>query len=240
MFNHLIESAPRRRGNRSTAAGTMASLALHGAMALGAAYATMQSEAALRPVTTEPVPVVLVGEPKHEPEPKEPPARPAVPDMAPPSPLGFKVIDPPAIVPSELPPVDWDTDFNPRDYRGLGVPGGVFDGVHGLSGVHASPVFDVLGVDEPPERIAGPLPRFPEVLRQAGVEGRVVLQFVIDTTGLVDAATIEVLETTHRAFVAPAVVVVTRSVFRPGRIRGRAVRVLVRLPIGFALDATGR
>ncbi len=98
-----------------------------------------------------------------------------------------------------------------------------------------SVIFTMLAVDERPRRISGPMPRYPEVLRQAGVEGNVVLEFVVDTLGRVEESTIRVIRATNQAFVASAIVVIKKSVFRPARVRGRAVRVLVQQSVGFTI-----
>ena len=58
--------------------------------------------------------------------------------------------------------------------------------------------------EEHAEVLTGPLPVYPDLLRQAGVQGRVVLEAVVDTTGRVLAASILVVSRTNPGFVAPA------------------------------------
>ena len=89
--------------------------------------------------------------------------------------------------------------------------------------------------DETPVVLSGPLPRYPELLRQAGVQGRVVLEAVVDTTGRVDAASIHVIYATNPGFIAGARAALAASLFRPGRVGGQAVRVRVRIPFEFTL-----
>jgi len=79
---------------------------------------------------------------------------------------------------------------------------------------------------------AGPM-RYPEVLKAAGISGRVVVQFVVDTTGHVDPSSFKLISTPHPAFANSAKELVTKSVFRPGRMRGQAVAVLVQQSINF-------
>ncbi len=86
--------------------------------------------------------------------------------------------------------------------------------------------------------LAGPVPAYPELLRQAGIEGRVVLEAVIDTTGRVEPGSIGVVSATNPHFVEPARQTLAASLFRPGRVNGRAVRVRIRLPIAFGLRRT--
>ncbi|PYO25553.1 MAG: hypothetical protein DMD73_14170 [Gemmatimonadetes bacterium] len=46
----------------------------------------------------------------------------------------------------------------------------------------------------------------------------------------------EVVESSNRGFDAAALAYVRGALFRPGRVRGLAVRVLIRLPIAFTLQ----
>ena len=78
--------------------------------------------------------------------------------------------------------------------------------------------------------LAGPPPAYPERLRAAGIEGRVVLQVVIDTLGRAEPAA-RVVESANRGFDAAALAFVRGALFRPGRVRGRAVRVLIRVAL---------
>jgi len=89
--------------------------------------------------------------------------------------------------------------------------------------------------DEPPVMLAGPAAAYPDLLRQAGVHGRVVLEAVIDTLGHVEPGSVLVVESAHPSFVAPAQHSLLASLFRPARVSGRAVRVRVRLAFDFVL-----
>ena len=94
---------------------------------------------------------------------------------------------------------------------------------------------DLSLVDELPMLLSGPVLVYPELLRQAGLQGRVVLEAVIDTVGRVERGSIVVVEAAHPAFVAPAQQSLLKSLFRPARVRGHAVRVRIRVPIDFVL-----
>ena len=48
--------------------------------------------------------------------------------------------------------------------------------------------------------VAQSSPRYPESLRQAGISGRVVIRFVVDTLGSIDMTSVQVLESTHDVF----------------------------------------
>lgn len=90
-------------------------------------------------------------------------------------------------------------------------------------------------VDEVPLRLSCPPPQYPRMMQQANIEGSVLLQLVVETDGHVEPENVEVLESTHEAFETPAVEMVSGCEFRPGRVSGRSVRVLVQMPIEFNL-----
>jgi TonB family protein len=90
-------------------------------------------------------------------------------------------------------------------------------------------------VDEPPEILSHPEPRYPEILRQAGIEGRVVVEAVLDTTGRAEAGSLRIVSASNPLFATEAELVVLRSTYRPGRMAGRAVPVRVLVPIRFGI-----
>lgn len=90
-------------------------------------------------------------------------------------------------------------------------------------------------VDEPPERISCPALAYPSALREAGVEGSVLLQFVVDRSGNVPPASVEVLRSDHEGFATGAKALIQSCRFHPGRLRGDAVPVIVQMPINFTL-----
>jgi TonB family protein len=90
-------------------------------------------------------------------------------------------------------------------------------------------------VDEPAVPLQQPSPRYPPILREAGIEGRVELEFVIDTTGRVEEESLKVLSRTAEGFEAAAIESITRSRFTPARMRGQAVRQRARQAISFRI-----
>ncbi len=84
--------------------------------------------------------------------------------------------------------------------------------------------------------VAAPRPAYPEMLRTAGVEGRVVVRFVVDTSGRVEPASLVVLEATHALFERAVRDALPRYRFAPARIGDRAVRQLVEMPFQFSLS----
>jgi periplasmic protein TonB len=97
-------------------------------------------------------------------------------------------------------------------------------------------VYDGATVDEAPELLSAPPPVYPELLRQAGVEGVVFVEAVVDTSGRVERGSLVVVSSADPAFDRGALECIGRALFRPARVGGRAVRVLVRLPVQFHLS----
>lgn len=90
-------------------------------------------------------------------------------------------------------------------------------------------------VDEPPERISCPAMQYPLVLREQGIEGGVLLQFVVDASGRVPPASIEVVQSEHEAFATASKSLIAGCLFRAGRLAGEPVPVRVQMPINFSL-----
>ena len=74
---------------------------------------------------------------------------------------------------------------------------------------------------------------YPEVPRRAGIEGRVIIQFVVDERGnVVDPV---VARSPNDALSEAALAAVRKAKFRPGQQRGRPVKVRFSLPVTFRL-----
>ena len=98
-----------------------------------------------------------------------------------------------------------------------------------------------LFTEEQAEVLTSPLPVYPDLLRQAGVQGKVVLEAVVDTTGRVLAQSISLVSVTNPGFVAPARQALLATLFRPAMVGGKPVRMRVRIPYEFAIrNGTGR
>jgi periplasmic protein TonB len=90
---------------------------------------------------------------------------------------------------------------------------------------------DVSDLDKPPSVVSSVPPNYPAALRRAGVEGTVVLVFVLNESGRVEDPRVE--SSSRPEFEQPAVDAVRRWRFRPGEKGGEAVRTYMRLPIRF-------
>ena len=80
-----------------------------------------------------------------------------------------------------------------------------------------------------------PPPRFPEVMRRAGIEGEVVLTVLVDTLGRVDMASIEVVRSTHQAFTAAVIEMLPKLRFIPSAHGERKVAAVAMMPFRFKL-----
>jgi len=90
-------------------------------------------------------------------------------------------------------------------------------------------------VDEPARAVYRPEPVYPVILRVAGVTGAIVVELIVDTTGLVEPESIRVLESTHPELVRASRAAIERWRFVPAVAGGRHVRQLVRQRLVFRL-----
>jgi TonB family protein len=90
------------------------------------------------------------------------------------------------------------------------------------------------------DRIVVPLPgnsspAYPTRLSNAGVEGEVLARFVVDSTGGVEAASIEIMQASHALFGDAVKQWLRTNRYSPAQVGGRPVRQLVQQRIGFTL-----
>jgi TonB family protein len=90
-------------------------------------------------------------------------------------------------------------------------------------------------VTDPPMRVSSPPVRYPDVLRQQRIGGRVVVQFVVDTSGRAEPGSLRVLECSDALFGPPALEIARASIFLPGHHQGRRIRVRVQMPVDFGM-----
>lgn len=94
-------------------------------------------------------------------------------------------------------------------------------------------------VEQMPELIGGiqslqEKVEYPELARRAGIEGRVIIQFIVNEKGEVENP--RVLRGIGGGCDEAALKVVKQAKFKPGMQRGRPVRVQYSLPIVFKLQ----
>ena len=89
--------------------------------------------------------------------------------------------------------------------------------------------------------VAGtPAPRYPDILRTAGVEGEVLTSFVVDTFGRADPQSLRVLHSTHDLFTTSVRNLLPSMTFRPAVVGGRKVKQLVQQPFTFSIASPGK
>jgi len=226
VLDNLMESSPKRHGLGGRLSSNAVSVGVHAVFVSFAVFATMKPKTAdLFPVAIDPIPFVV------------PPAKAESP---PPLPLDvprrtvFKTILAPVHVPIGIPPIDSGVIFDASGFEGL-APEGVFEGLHESGSSHVSGIFIGAAVDEAPIRISSPPLEYPLAMRRAGIEGVAVLQAIVDTAGKVELGSVRVVQSDNVAFEGAAKRLVQRSIFRPGRVGGKPVRVLIQLPVEFRL-----
>jgi TonB family protein len=100
----------------------------------------------------------------------------------------------------------------------------------------AAPIFAESEVDKPPILVSRPHLEYPDELRRAGVPGRVVVVYVIDSTGSVIGQSFAVDSATHAAFVPPVRAMVLGFRFQPALRQFQAVPVCVLQAINWTIS----
>jgi protein TonB len=118
-----------------------------------------------------------------------------------------------------------------------GGPDGVWDGggagvVVGVHPPEEQPPFDEHEVDEAPVAVTIVEPRYPEIAREAGVEGTVLVRALVSPSGRIER--IEIVRSSPM-FDDSAREALARWVFKPAWHQGRPVRVWVAIPVRFRL-----
>lgn len=231
MFDNLVASKPKRP---KTVGETVVSVLLHGLIIFAAVKVTAAAPERIKAIIQDTTAFVLEEPDEPEPEPEKPPPDAVV--SANPPPKGFQTLVPPDAIPKDIPPINLNERFDPKNFTGRGTEGGIAAGIVGGTGpvdLSNNEVFLEAQVDDPPQLLQPGPQRFPPVLQNAGITGRVEVQFIVDTEGHAEPASFKVLSSTHKAFEEPAREMILKSLFKPGRSRGQPVRVLVRQAINF-------
>jgi len=227
VFEVLVESKPKKE---RTAAQFVTSVVVHALLITGAVVATKSAAEVVRDRNADTT-LVFLEPPKAAPPPEAPPPD-AIVSVNPP-PKGFQTVVALQDIPKEIPPINLNERFDPKDFTGTGVQGGISVGVVGGTGPVTGETYLEAQVDDPPELISQGPQRYPPVLERAGIGGRVVAQFVVDTTGHPEAGGFKIISSTNPAFNEPAREMIMKNVFRPGRVRGQPVRVQVQQAVSF-------
>lgn len=216
MFETLLVSPPRRAG-RPSRWGAVVALTMHAAVV--AAF--------LRPPPPVEASRVIVVEPL--PFPADPDTPKPVDDWLPPPVVVCDCPLPPTPMPDPFPDVPVGIELVMR------APGGTATGPLLDPWLGAGEPLPVALVQQPPLLLAAPPPTYPPQLRAAGVQGRVEVQVVVDTLGRTEGGSFRIVHSDNPGFEAAAIESLRGALFRPARVFGRAVRVLVQVPVVFVL-----
>ena len=258
----LLESKPENK--KRSPGGTIFSIVLHLSILFLAIFATARAGArkAEKPRETK---VSFVAVKKDEPPPpkkelpKPTPPKPKAPapkvvnlpqlpkEVAPAPPKGFKVMVAPVNIPTNLPTIDLSKAVtNENDFSGKGVAGGSDKGVKGgtgtegdigkLAGAADHGPYMEFQVEKPVVKIGGEAPEYPSSLKDSGVEGTVLAQFVVNESGRYEGGSLKILNSSNPAFTAAVKDALPRMRFSAAQIGGKKVQQLVQMPFQFHLQ----
>lgn len=222
MFENLIETKPKKP---KTLKGMIVSVVVHTVLFGAAVVATLQAKEAIEKPKAEKVEFVEMKKDEPPPPVKAP---------EPPPPLavkGFQVLVAPIKIPDVLPEIDLSQKVTDEaDFSGKGLAGGI------ARGVPADQTYFEFQVEKQVAPVPGnPGPRYPDMLRSANVEGEVLVQFVVDTTGRAELSSFKVLKSSHDLFTNSVKQALGGMRFYPAEIGGRKVKQLVQQPFNFTL-----
>jgi len=244
MFNVVVD---RRKRGVWSARTVAVSVGAHLLVLAGVVSAAANSGAKPIEEDTTYIPMTIPEKAKaptpvtRTPPPPAPTARPQVKG-------DFVALRPPETVPTTPPRPSADpAPFNPDDF----IPRGREGDVRGKPDSTPQPL---TGNTQPPSREPGaPFPSvevdqlpqllnpreaqrmlervYPSILRDAGVTGHTTVVLVIDATGAVQPGSVSVQESTHDAFRDAAVRAAEHFRFRPAKLGGEPVPVIISIPI---------
>ena len=218
MFDTLIDSRPKRHPRRYFGVGVF-SLVAHTTIIGGVVIATLNAGQSDHKVRAEPSVYVVLQQEK-------PSAQEQLDDPLQHRPT-FVV---PPVVSIGIPSIDVTEKIDVQRYLGSGVEDSTANAM-----VLSNDVFIESIVEDKPRLLSAPPPPYPELLRQAGIEGRVLIEAVIDTAGRAEPGSVEIKASADAGFDQPSRTWIQHALFRPARVHGRAVRVLVQVPLDYRI-----
>lgn len=234
MFGTLIESRavrPRRTG------GSIASIVIHSAIITGGVIATAKDMVTSPPYQPDPIFVPYVRVVVEPPPPSQTSRRVSTASIT--SAPTLPRLTVPSIVPVGIPPIDPNATPTPNDFRvgPVGTAELICTRNCGASTATDAEGRELWGTKDLMMRLLeDPVPpRYPESLRRAGVEGDVVVKFVVDTTGCVDLRSVEIVRSTHDAFTTAVRETLAKLRFAPATTGERRTRALAVMPFHFTL-----
>ena len=238
MLRVLLESharRPRRLG--STALSVSAHVAIIGAVTTATVRATPVARERITPVALV-VPSSVLEPQRRAPRPASGSARSTSPTLRAPTAPVFRIPLPDYNAPAL--PVAFVGTRDPVDpaliSMGAGAassgPRSIVDGGGDRSGG------EWRGSELLMRVVTSSTPRYPLALRQAGIEGRVLVRFVVDSSGRIDSESVQVLQSTHELFTRAVRDALTSFRFTPAEVGRRRVSALAEMPFEFRLTRT--
>lgn len=242
MFETTLDTFRRTGTARRKMAAMPLALLLHGAVLVGVTMAQIWAV----PDVAEP----MISATFYQ-VPPPPPAAPRPSGVRPATPRATAPVRPaepvqPTEIPLTIPRVD------PTDQGAGGVDGGDPEGdPHGLIGgiiggmPTDSPISTAMPInrEEPPIRVGGevtapvavsrPAPTYPEVARKAHIQGKVLLEAIIDREG--NVVDVRILKDIGLGCGVAAQEAVQRWKYRPATLNGRSVTVYLTVVVTFGL-----
>jgi periplasmic protein TonB len=228
MLETLLESKPK--GSRSTA-GTIASVTTHTALIAAAVFATAQARVQPR-ASADTVRAVYF--PPNVPQIHTLRSAPAAATR----PVdGHRMIFVGTRIDIAIPPIDITTVVSkPEDFGSASTSALRPDGARIQTAPDGSP-FRADQVDRQVGLIPGVRPpTYPEALRSAGIEGKVVVEFVVDERGQPVQGSVRVVQSDNDLFADAVRVALGRLRFTPAEVGGKKVSQLVQMPFVFTLN----
>ena len=225
MLDRLLES--KSRGSRSPI-GVVTIVTAHLAIIVFAVHATAQSRSRVAP------PPKLVIVPFVA---KTVPTEPGTPQ-----PVHTRKSSIPAdryvpiVIAPKVPPIDFTppSPTSPTDFTSVRIFTSGSD--ESTGGKNPGGTFSADQVERQVSLLPGaPAPNYPEALRAAGIEGRVIAQFIVDERGLVESDSVRIVTSDNALFEASVRSVLKRMRFAPAEIGGKKVRQLVQMPFVFTI-----
>jgi periplasmic protein TonB len=150
--------------------------------------------------------------------------------MAPPS-----LVDIPSVVPVDA----FVQQVQPPPPPSMGRPTGMTSIPIGRAtgsaiGKGLGQIFDLKNLDQQPTPRHQAKPNYPFEMRRAGINGNVLVEFIVDVNG--DVRDARVVNSTQREFESAAITAVLKWKFKAGRKGGKAVNTRMQVPIVFSLN----
>ena len=232
MFTQLVESKPA--GKRSTT-GTALSFAAHYGLILVVLYTSAEAANVDNRPRVEKVQYLQAKKPEPPPQRRPEPELTAAPPIV-------KAVAPlmaPLEIPNALPEIDLTRPAtDPELYSGrrnFVEPSGASTSAEPATRGADEPYFEFEVEKAVVQAANSASPVYPDILRQAGVEGEAVVSFVVDTLGRVDVSTFKVIRATHELFATAVKNALPRMRFIPAETTRGRVRQLVHQPFSFAI-----